>query len=494
MNRKCLLLLFIICLSFSFSVSAQDSASGHKMFPQLSSSSVISMVTVYPGDEIYSLFGHSSFRVYDPVKGIDWMFNYGTFDFDDPMFAPKFVKGKLDYYLSIDRFQSALRFYSEREHRRVVEQVLNFNTKEKEIVYNFLVNNSLPENRYYKYDFIHDNCSTRIADVLIKCFGSSLEFPDGEGEFSYREMIDSYLTNYPALDAGIEIVLGSPADRNPSGIEKFFLPVPMITGFDAAVLKSSGSSKKLVRETLILNSGESSADIINDGFDLSAVNSRKNTEKKSEEKASSTMISGGNDEKSKRISVAAENNPLKINTAGSVSAGKEERVKHPAPPVKIINDFNIVFYLLLIFPMFEIMRLFSSGKRDFLFFRIISSFAEVLFLVFSAAAGMLLSYLWFFSDHIVPNWNFHILWLSPSALLYVFILPLNKKYKAEKYLSEILFASSLLFFLILVSGVQTISYTLLPLYLYSLLLFRRKGHIYEAAAVKKILKVVRPDK
>ncbi len=189
-------------------------------------------------------FGHSSFRVYDPVNKIDWMFNYGTFDFDDPLFTPKFVKGQLDYYLSIDRFQSALRFYSEREHRRVIEQVLNFNAEDKERVYNFLIKNSLMENRYYKYDFIHDNCSTRIADVLIKCFGDRLEFPDGEGKDSYREMIDSYLTSYPTLDAGIEIVLGSPADRKPAGIEKFFLPVPMIAGFDEAVLSNSGSFKK----------------------------------------------------------------------------------------------------------------------------------------------------------------------------------------------------------------------------------------------------------
>ena len=209
MNRKsCLLLIFFIFLSV-LSVYAEEKSYSRESFPVLSSSAEISMVTVYPGYEIYSLFGHSSFRVYDPVKGIDWMFNYGTFDFDDPLFVPEFVKGQLDYYLAVDRFQRALRFYSDYEGRRVTEQVLNLDYEEKKTVFNFLLNNSLPENRYYKYDFVNDNCSTRIADVLIKCFGENISFSEGNGNLSFRQMIASYLLSYPLLAAGIEIVLGS---------------------------------------------------------------------------------------------------------------------------------------------------------------------------------------------------------------------------------------------------------------------------------------------
>ena len=72
-------------------LSSQEKALRYKphLDITLSPSAVVSMVTVYPGDEIYSLFGHSSFRVYDPENRIDWMYNYGTFDFDDPHFVPQ---------------------------------------------------------------------------------------------------------------------------------------------------------------------------------------------------------------------------------------------------------------------------------------------------------------------------------------------------------------------------------------------------------------------
>ncbi|MFO8021654.1 MAG: DUF4105 domain-containing protein, partial [Perlabentimonas sp.] len=54
----------------------------------LTDSSKVSLLTCSQGDELYSIFGHSAIRVSDPVVGIDWVFNYGTFNFSDPNFYP----------------------------------------------------------------------------------------------------------------------------------------------------------------------------------------------------------------------------------------------------------------------------------------------------------------------------------------------------------------------------------------------------------------------
>ena len=63
----------------------------------LSDSAKVSIITCSPGTEIYELFGHSAIRVYDKNNGIDEVFNYGLFDFNQESFIYRFVRGKTDY-------------------------------------------------------------------------------------------------------------------------------------------------------------------------------------------------------------------------------------------------------------------------------------------------------------------------------------------------------------------------------------------------------------
>ena len=73
-------------------------------FAQDSSHLRISLLTCTPGDELYSIFGHSAYRVIDSISVTDIVYNYGTFDFNDEGFYIKFARGKLMYYVSAARF------------------------------------------------------------------------------------------------------------------------------------------------------------------------------------------------------------------------------------------------------------------------------------------------------------------------------------------------------------------------------------------------------
>ena len=89
-------LLFIFHFSFFIFNSAIAQDSSHLR---------ISLLTCTPGDELYSTFGHSAFRIVDSSKAFndnwrDVVYNYGTFNFDDDGFYLKFVQGKLLYYVS----------------------------------------------------------------------------------------------------------------------------------------------------------------------------------------------------------------------------------------------------------------------------------------------------------------------------------------------------------------------------------------------------------
>jgi hypothetical protein len=221
----------------------------------LSSSAEISMLTGTPGQELYSTFGHSAIRIHDPDIDIDWVFNYGTFDFDTPNFYMKFLRGKLDYMLSIaeyDRFQMGYHY----GRQSVTEQVLNLDSAEKQQVFNFLMNNYRTESRYYKYDFFYDNCATRIRDLFVDISGERLQFnyPTSwtTDPLTFRQLLDFYLDSKPWSDWGIDIVLGLPADKIAKPEDYMYLPEFMMEAFDRGVIIEADTTKSLIRSSEVI--------------------------------------------------------------------------------------------------------------------------------------------------------------------------------------------------------------------------------------------------
>ena len=111
--------------------------------PDLSPRAEFSLLTCGPGTDLYATFGHSAFRLRDPERGIDWVYNYGTFDFHTPNFYMKFARGKLPYALSRQSFDNFLYTY-QLEHRWVHEQLLDLTPAESRPLLTFLERNNQP--------------------------------------------------------------------------------------------------------------------------------------------------------------------------------------------------------------------------------------------------------------------------------------------------------------------------------------------------------------
>lgn len=182
---------------------------------------MVSLITCAPGSDIYMLFGHSAIRVNDGQK--DLVYNYGTFDFNTPGFALKFMRGKLLYMLTVTNYGRFLHEYHY-DKRGVKEQILELDPKLKQEIIEFLQWNAQPENAYYKYDFFFDNCSSRIRDILSNVTHDSLRFEGRELNISFRDMLHEYLTGYPWTKFGIDLIIGSIADKTASTKEQMFLP------------------------------------------------------------------------------------------------------------------------------------------------------------------------------------------------------------------------------------------------------------------------------
>ncbi|NBO58649.1 MAG: DUF4105 domain-containing protein [Chitinophagia bacterium] len=197
----------------------------------------ISLLTCTPGAELYSVFGHSALRVVDSAAGTDIVYNYGTFDFNDPDFYTKFVRGKLMYFVSQVSYPDFI-FEYQYFKRGVVEQVLHLSPIKKKKIQSFLFENIREENRYYKYDFLYDNCTTRLRDIIFqKEENSIVEVPMiVESGQTFRDHLHYYLNRaemkWTAL--GIDLLLGIGADMPMDNMESMFLPDFLMKGISSA--------------------------------------------------------------------------------------------------------------------------------------------------------------------------------------------------------------------------------------------------------------------
>jgi len=198
------------------------------------------MLTCSPGEELYSTFGHSALRVTDSSNNEDIVYNYGTFNFNEPGFYTKFVRGKLKYYLSTEDYISFKQSYVQ-EKRSMIEQVLNLTCKEKQKMVQLLQQNLQGENKFYTYDFLFDNCTTRLRDLLEKSGDSTVHFSSVVKErTSFRDHIFEYMNynDHQWTKLGMDILLGNKTDAVMGNREVMFLPDYLLRGFDSAKVGS----------------------------------------------------------------------------------------------------------------------------------------------------------------------------------------------------------------------------------------------------------------
>jgi hypothetical protein len=314
---------------------------------RLSQQSRISILTISPGSELYSRFGHSGIRVTDPVLGIDWVYDYGVFDFNTPNFYWKFAQGKLNYMLSLEEFERFQRKYQyyQRSYR---EQVLQLTLPQKQAVFDFLTQNYLPENRYYLYDFFFDNCASRLKDVMQNALGSQVVFDETppENHMSFRQLTDLYLTYSPWGDLGIDLALGLPTDRIANTLEYMFLPDYVYEGFAKASV------------------------LINDEYVPLVV-------------ASATLYEG-----------ITFDDPVFF---------------HPV----------WIFWVVGLFVLWITWNDFQLKRR--------SNWLDLLLFLVAGLAGLLIVFLWFFTDHTATANNLNILWALPTHFFMCYFFFKKKK-------------------------------------------------------------------
>lgn len=216
---------------------------------KLSEEAEIVVITIGPYQgEVWSAFGHSGIRVVDPNLGIDWFYNYGLYDFDQENFFLNFAQGLLKYKVGVGNYDRVFEYYKG-QNRYVKEQYLNLTTSEKQQFFDFLQNNARPENAEYLYNYVYDNCATKIRDVAEQLYPGRIEF-----DYTYKEenktirnLMDDYLDYQPWGDFAIDLGLGQQIDEEAPAYEYMFLPDYIHRAFSKATIDRDSLKVPLVK-------------------------------------------------------------------------------------------------------------------------------------------------------------------------------------------------------------------------------------------------------
>jgi len=211
----------------------------------------ISILTCANGDQIYSAFGHSAIRVINEARRTDVVYNYGTFDYHQPLFALKFARGYLDYALTPYSFRLFSGEYI-KGRRNVTEQKLNLTPAQAQAIYDFLEWNAREENRYYRYNFLTDNCATKIRDILRSTSQNAVRYPDTDYDFTLRQAINQRLEQMPWLRCGVSLLMGLPVDKKATSETAMFLPEYVFETLSNSQIDRYGNLEPLVSDSRVI--------------------------------------------------------------------------------------------------------------------------------------------------------------------------------------------------------------------------------------------------
>ena len=209
-------------------LTAQESRQPSAVSRQPSTTLQVYHVAIGQGAAYWQKYGHNMLWFYDPAAGIDEAYNWGTFDFSSPDFLERQIVGDPRYWVEVEPGQAIIRAYAGTD-RTVTLQLLNFTPEQARRAWEFSRRNALPQNRFYRYDYYKDNCSTRVRDVIDYALGGSLKRATAgtRVKVTYRNETLRLLDDLPLAQFGTHVALGRPADRLLSVWETMFIPMRM---------------------------------------------------------------------------------------------------------------------------------------------------------------------------------------------------------------------------------------------------------------------------
>lgn len=206
------------------------------------------LMTIGQGDAVWERFGHNAIWMHDAARQTEIAYNYGIFVFG-PGFYSRFLRGDMMYRMEPMDGPASAEAYAA-SNRSVWLQELNLTPAQRLKLRDFLEWNALPENKFYQYDYFHDNCSTRVRDALDYALDGTLRASAGGRPTGTSFRWHSLRLTAPQLatSTGLLLGLGPFADQPIDAWEESFIPMRLMAhARDVRVPGPDGVPVPLVR-------------------------------------------------------------------------------------------------------------------------------------------------------------------------------------------------------------------------------------------------------
>ena len=186
------------------------------------------LMTMGPGNVVWERFGHNGIVIEDPSIG-SYVFDWGRFSFDQPGYVRRLMKGRMLYWTDGAPTQLMINHYTQM-NRTVWLQELNLTQEQATALRDFVLWHVQEANKFYRYDYYRDNCSTRVRDAIDRVLGGQLKpilrkIPTKE---TYRSHTERLTFDDPLTYTGLQLAMGPNIDTELTAWEESFIPMELM--------------------------------------------------------------------------------------------------------------------------------------------------------------------------------------------------------------------------------------------------------------------------
>lgn len=204
----------------------------------------VTLVTFGLGHEVFERFGHNALLFHDASTMTDSAYHWGLFSFGEPGFLLRFLTGDTKYWMGGMDGQALIEWERNRG-RPITLQRLNLTPAQALALRDFVRWNAQDENKFYRYDYFRDNCSTRLRDALDRAVGGAIRQVTStvSTNLTYRSESARLTDGDKPVQAGIDIALGRPADVTITQWQSFFIPMRLRDAIRIVRIKSANGEQ-----------------------------------------------------------------------------------------------------------------------------------------------------------------------------------------------------------------------------------------------------------
>ena len=135
---------------------------------QFASARQFYLMTVEPGSEFWSVYGHTALVIDNQVYG------FGVFSFEQEDFYQSFIRNEMTYMVGHTELSDEV-YWAETDGRKLTLLPLNLSEEAQDDIMAYLRWHFKPENETYAYDYFLQNCATKIRDLLDRAMSGDLK-------------------------------------------------------------------------------------------------------------------------------------------------------------------------------------------------------------------------------------------------------------------------------------------------------------------------------